>query len=367
VPEKLLRVVGFHFASLEDHLKGNKTWLSLLVLVLLYSPRGSAQAPAAQEIKNTALEYRLKTALAKTSGIWGVGVKHIERNEFTGINPDERFQMASVFKVPVLVELFHQVKEGKISLDERLEWHDAQLYFGSGILVTLDPGLRPTVRDLATLMIIVSDNAATDILCKRLGFDQINARMRALGLVKTSVDVGTRDLILQALGLPGEAYRNLTTEALEKLDRKKISAEVQHNQEEFLRKCPNCGTPREITSLMEKLVTGQLTDKEPTAQMLRMLSQQQFNERLPRWLSYDVRVDHKTGTLLAPVWVTNDAGIIYLPNRERLIICVFSRGTETGQSEAQIKAAISNAEGVIGEIGKIAFDYYTSMEASKHD
>src|SRR6266850_2472668 len=146
-----------------------------------------------------------------------------------------------------------------------------------------------------------------------------------------------------------------------------VSAEVQHNQEEFLRRCPNCGTPREITSLMEKLVTGQLTDKEPTAQMLRMLSRQQFNERLPRWLSYDVRVDHKTGTLLAPVWVANDAGIIYLPNRERLIICVFSRGTEAGLSEAQIKAAISNAEGVIGEIGKIAFDYYTTTEASKHD
>ena len=83
--------------------------------------------------------------------------------------------------------------------------------------------------------------------------------------------------------------------------------------------------------------------------------------------TYDVRVDHKTGTLLAPVWVTNDAGIIYLPNRERLIICVFSRGTETDLNEAQIKAAISNAEGVIGEIGKIAFDYYTTTEASKHD
>jgi len=101
--------------------------------------------------------------------------------------------------------------------------------------------------------------------------------------------------------------------------------------------------------------------------MLKILSHQQFNERLPRWLPYDACVDHKTGTLLAPVWVVNDAGIIYLPTGDHILICVFSRGTEMGQTEAQVKAAISNAESVIGQIGKIVFDYYTITTTAKHD
>jgi len=316
-------------------------------------------------VRNAVLEHKLKTALTKASGVWGVSVRHVERNEFAGINADQRFQMASVFKIPVLIELYRQVKEGKISLEERVEWRDAQSYFGSGILVTLDGGLRPTIRDLATLMVVVSDNAATDQLCKRLGFDQINARMLEFGLEHTRVDVGTRDLILQALGMPGEAYRNLTAEELDKLDRSKISAEVEQNQKKFLEQCPNCGTPREITLLLEKLLTGQVAGQTLTREMLKILSHQQFNERLPRWLPYDVRVDHKTGTLLAPVWVVNDAGIIYLPGGGHVIISVFSRGTEMGLSQADTKVSITSAEERIGELGKIAFNYYTTCITPK--
>ena len=119
--------------------------------------------------RNLELEKRLKAALAGSAGDWGVSVKHVERNEVAGINSDQEFQMASVFKIPVLVELFYQVSEGKISLDERVEWTNPERYFGSGVLVSLTPGLRPTIGDLATLMIIISDNAATDYLGARLG------------------------------------------------------------------------------------------------------------------------------------------------------------------------------------------------------
>lgn len=344
----------------------NKALARLPFVLLLHLSVAFAQTTTPQAssagVRNAVLEHKLKTALAKASGIWGVSVRHVERNEFAGINADQRFQMASVFKIPVLVELYRQVKEGKISLEDRVEWRDVQSYFGSGILVTLDVGLRPTIRDLATLMVIVSDNAATDQLCKRLGFDQINARMRELGLEHTRVDVCTRDLILQALGLLGEAYRNLTAEQLGKLDRSKISAEVEQNQRKFLEQCPNCGTPREITLLLEKLLTGQVANKESTREMLKILSHQQFNERLPRWLPYDVRVDHKTGTLLAPVWVVNDAGIIYLPSGQHVIISVFSRGPGMGLDDAETKVAISAAEERIAEIGMIVFDHYTVSE-----
>ncbi len=331
----------------------------LFLLVLAFASGARAQQPA-PAVRNADLEQRLKAVVAKSSGVWGVSVKHIERNEFAGINAGEKFQMASVFKVPVLVELFYQVKEGKLSLEERVEWKDAPLYFGSGILVNLDAGLKPTIRDLATLMITLSDNAATDMLCNRLGFANITTRLRALGLTKTSVDGGTRELILFALGLRGDAYRNLTRETLRTVEWEKNAEAIERNRKLFLEECPNCTTPAEMTLLFEKIVTGQAADKPATDQMLRILSQQQFNQRLPRWLPGNVRADHKTGTLNAPVWVVNDAGIIYLPGGQRVIVSVFSRGAEMSLGPAELKASVSNAEDRIGEIAKVVFDYYTA-------
>ncbi len=332
---------------------------ALTLLVFL----GVASLGWAEEAKrNAELEGRLKAALAKSSGVWGVSVKHVERNEVAGINTDQRFQMASVFKIPVLVELYQQARAGKISLDARVEWKEPEKYFGSGILVTLDKGLQPTVRDLATLMIIVSDNAATDMLCDRLGVANITARLRALGLQQTSVDGCTRTLILQALGLRGAAYENLTLEGLQKIAWDKIADEVRTNRKQFLEECPNCTTPAEMTLLIEKIVKGEAADADATKEMLLILSRQQFNQRLPRWLPYGVRSEHKTGTLTAPVWVVNDAGVINLPGGEHVIVSVFSRGTETDLGAAGNKVAIANAEDRIGEIGKLVFDYYTAKK-----
>ncbi|HLA11916.1 MAG TPA: serine hydrolase [Pyrinomonadaceae bacterium] len=311
--------------------------------------------------RNLELENRLKAALAGSAGNWGVSVKHVERNEVAGINSDQRFQMASVFKIPVLVELFYQVSEGRISLDERIEWATPERYFGSGVLVSLTPGLRPTVGDLATLMIILSDNAATDLLCQKLGVKNVTARLRSLGLSKSSVDMGTRDLILQVLGLRGEAYQDLTTKTLDKVDWKKIQDEVKKNEQRFLQDCPNCTTPWEMTLLLEKILMGVTVDKSASEKMLRILSLQQFNQRIPRLLPYDVRCAHKTGTLTGPVWMVNDAGIIFLPKQQgHLILSVFSRGSQTELTVPENTLAITSAEGRIAEIAKIAFDYYTA-------
>jgi beta-lactamase class A len=339
--------------------------VALIVGVLLQlstaPDRAFAQATPGRS-NAAALEGGIRAILAKSSGAWGVSVRHVEANQFAEINADQRFPLASVFKVPVLIELYHQVQQGKVSLDERVEWRDPSLYFGSGILVNLAPGLRPTIRDLATLMVIVSDNAATDQLCSRLGFDQINSRLHELGIEHTRVDVGTRDLILGALGLADEQYKTLTVDGLRKLDRDKLQPQIREKQKRFIDQCLNCGTPAEMTLLLEKLVSGKLADAAGTRDMLEILSNQQFNERLPRWLPYDVRVDHKTGTLLGPVWVVTDAGVIHLPGNKHIAISVFSHGTEMGLGSAETKAAISAAEERIAEIGKLVYDHYTSGE-----
>ncbi len=340
--------------------------VSLTILWLIIAIFAAAQQPpappasAAASLRNQELELRLKAALAKSSGVWGVSVKHLEKNEFAGIHETQKFQMASVFKIPVLVELFTQVKQGKIRLEDRVEWRDPQRYFGSGVLVTMQPGAQLTLRDLATLMIILSDNAATDMICERIGTPNITARMIALGVMNTSVEAGTRDLILRALGLRSADDQKLTTDSIRAVDWAGRAKEIEEARRKFLDECPNCTTPADMTLLLEKVARFEVTDHELTDQMLRILSLQQFNQRLPRLIPLGIRFDHKTGTLNAPVWVVNDAGILYFPNGHRAVVSVFSRGAEMNQSGAETKIAIANAEDRIAEIGKIVWDFYSA-------
>ena len=95
---------------------------------------------------NAELERRLKAAVAPSGGVYGISVRHVEKGEGASLNSNERFQMASVFKIPILIELFHQVAEGKVSLDERVEWKDRERYFGSGVLTALRAGLQPAIQ-----------------------------------------------------------------------------------------------------------------------------------------------------------------------------------------------------------------------------
>jgi len=295
--------------------------------------------------------------------VWGVSVRHVERRESAGVRENDRFLMASVFKVPILVELFHQVSQGKIALEERVEWKDPGRYFGSGVLQAMRPGLNPTIHDLATLMIIVSDNAATDQLLARVGKANVNARLRALGLTKTSVDAGTREHTLEAFGLRDPKYKDFTPADVAKFDFQAHEAEIVRNQKLALRNCQNCSTPSEMSQLFEKIVSGQAGDAAATNEMLGILSKQQFNQRLPRLLPLGVRVAHKTGTVTNPVWVVNDAGVIYLPNGEHVIVTAFSHGTDMNQDEMQLKAALNDAEDTIAEIGKAVFEYYGARPA----
>src|SRR5436190_1953840 len=85
----------------------------------------------------------------------GVAIKHLESGEETYLNADQPVPLCSVFKIPVLTEAFHQIDAGRFTLDDRWELTLAEKNLPSGILVFLQDGLMPTVRDLLTLMIII--------------------------------------------------------------------------------------------------------------------------------------------------------------------------------------------------------------------
>ena len=94
----------------------------------------------------------------------------------------------------MLVEAFFQIQAGRLALDERLPLRTADKNLPSGVLTFFEDGLTPTVRDLLTLMIIISDNTATDMMMKRLGVETITARMQALGLAHIHVPLTVRGI-----------------------------------------------------------------------------------------------------------------------------------------------------------------------------
>ena len=214
-----------------------------LIVCALVAAAAAPARPAPAPTRPATLEEGIRAVVAKSHGVWGVSVRHVERHESAGVRENDRFLMASVFKVPILVELFHQVSQGKIALEERVEWKDPGRYFGSAVLQAMRPGLNPTIHDLATLMIIVSDNAATDQLLTRVGKANVNARLRALGLTRTSVDAGTREHTLEAFGLRGPKYKDFTPADVAKFDFQAHEAEIERNQRQALRDCHNCSTP----------------------------------------------------------------------------------------------------------------------------
>ncbi|HEX9245628.1 MAG TPA: serine hydrolase [bacterium] len=112
----------------------------------------------------------------------GVYVRAATTGEETALNADRPFQMASVFKIPILAELLSQAHAGRRSLDDRVILTNEMKAPGSGVLKELSAGTPLTVRDLATLMIIVSDNTATDILLGLVTKEAVNARLSVCGL-----------------------------------------------------------------------------------------------------------------------------------------------------------------------------------------
>ena len=140
------------------------------------------------------LQEQIEEAIAAADAHMGVAMRHLVRGEELMIDADDTFALASVLKIPVLVEAFRQLDAGRFTLDDRWELTVAEKNLGSGVLTHFDDGLTPTVRDLLTLMIIISDNTATDMVIHRLGLDAINATLRELGLHHTFVPLTIREI-----------------------------------------------------------------------------------------------------------------------------------------------------------------------------
>jgi len=217
-------------------------------------------------------------------GVMGLAIKDLTSGETLFIHGDEIMPQASSIKIAVLGNLYLQAQQGKLKLTEEYVVRQEDLVSGSDILLGLTPGVtRLTLRDLATMMIAVSDNSATNVLIRRVGMENVNAMLDNLGLHATRLRRQMMDL-----KAAGEGRENVST-------------------------------PREMMTLLETLYRGKLLNKEMTADFIKMLSTHKESSLL-QGLPDDVAAASKPGELEA---VRNDSGIVLLKGRP-YILCVMT-------------------------------------------
>ncbi|MGH9673660.1 MAG: serine hydrolase [Bryobacteraceae bacterium] len=245
------------------------------------------------------LRQAIERTTASVNAAWGIYVKSVDTGEEIAINADVQMDTMSVIKIPLMTEVFAQAAEGKLKLDGEYKVTKEDHLPGTGVLRSLDPGAVVTLRDLVTLMIIVSDNTATDILYRLTGGPEaINRRMDSLGLKLTRAPA------------PSRAWFAALRAAQ--------SAEAFHRAG---RTPYGLSTPREIGRLLESMERGTLVDKSSSDAMLQILRGQIYRTRIPRYLT-GFAMPHKTGDFLP--YIANDTGVLELGPKNRVVISIFT-------------------------------------------
>ena len=249
------------------------------------------------------LETRISHIADELDGTMGVYVRALKTGDTVAVNADDPYQMASVFKIPILAELLCQVEAKQRSLDDRVVLTDEMKSPGSGVLKELSAGTSLTLKDFATLMIIVSDNTATDMLLGLVTKDAVNARLRQCGLTRTTVSMSCRELLYDLVGLSGAPDTPETRQtALGRLRRR----EIDLNARVYRDPAANMTTPREMGTLLEAIVRptldGGAAEAGPLSTtvcrgMLDIMRRQQVRNRLPLLLPPAVEIAHKTGSV----------------------------------------------------------------------
>jgi beta-lactamase class A len=298
--------------------------ITLLSLVLLGQPLAAAEPDA--------VTTRIHARLASFKGVMGVAAKELSTGEEVMIDADTHFPTASVIKVAVMLEVFHQIAEGKLSRDREVALPEAAKVGGSGVLQRLHPGLRPTVMDLVELMITLSDNTATNLLVELVGTQRVDDCLAAYGLKDT--------LLFRPTFRDGHAD---------------VRPELE---KEF---GLGMSTPRDMVRLMEKIARGEAVSPEASAEMAKILGAQLYEEMIPRNLPAGVSVSHKTGMdeeksagrdgVLRQVRA--DVGIVEGP-RTRFAIAIFARQIEDQRWSVDNAAYVSG-----GEIARLLYDHFS--------
>jgi beta-lactamase class A len=293
----------------------NQSRLFLLLTLLL-----GLAAPAARGQESLQLAYhadlqnQLEAVAGGLHGVMGFAIKDLTTGESFYLRPDTVFPQASSIKLTILLEVLRLDQEGKLSLDEKHTIRHSETVAGDPILYMLGDGTATmSLRDIATFMVVLSDNSATNILIDKAGMANVNAGIARLGLKET------------------------------KLRRHMMDLDAAKQGDE------NVSTPREMMTLLEKIHAGQALEAASTKEYFRLLELPKSSE-FNTALAGRVKIADKPGALEA---VRCDTGIIEVPGHP----FVMSVMTTYLSNEVEGESAIEN-------VARLAYAYFDRLARS---
>jgi beta-lactamase class A len=270
--------------------------------------------PSPTEILRERFEKEVREIASRVDGVLGVTILDPATGDRLSVHGDSVFAQASAIKLPILVELMRQVDAGEQNLDEGVTLAASDIVPGSGVLQQLTPGkVSLSLRDVATLMVTVSDNTATNMVIDRVGMAKVNAEMVRLGIPST------------------------------KLQRKMQDRTAWEENRE------NLSTPDDQARLLELLYKGEILSSKSREEIDRILTLPKPGH-IRTLLPEETKIAHKTGTLSG---VVVDVGIVYLADRP-FIVSAMGNWLDDARE----------AEQAIAEIALVAYRYFDRIAHS---
>lgn len=246
------------------------------------------------------LLQKLTAEISSFQGTVSLYAKNLDTGESIGIRENEPVRTASTIKLPIMVAAFRAVQDGKARWSDKLVITPASKVSGSGVIREFEDGTRLTLRDLMHVMIVVSDNTATNLVLDRVSSDYVNDTMAGLGYTQT------------------RSMRKIRGDGTNLKAPSGWSAEGQ--KEENKRWGIGRSTPREMVDLLARIANGAIVSSDASKEMVAILERQQFKDGIGRSFldTPGIRVASKSGALDA---LRSDVGLLYHP-KGRLAIAI---------------------------------------------
>jgi len=275
-------------------------------------------------VNTTSVTAEIQRLAEGFSGVLGVWSHSFTSGETLEWNAGEAFPAASAIKLPILYEVYRQAGEGRFRLADTRSVQAADVVPGSGILKDLTPGVALSIRDLATLMIVVSDNTAANLLIDLVGIDAVNRSMRALGLGASALE---HKFFRAPPGAP-----------------------------------PSRSTPADLGSLMMQIAGHALLTRAACEEMLGILRRQHYSDQITRRIAeYDgyleagvepvVTVASKSGSIRG---TRNDVALVESP-KCRYVIAMMSRDCTDRRFYVDNEAAV-----LLADVSALVYEHFST-------
>jgi beta-lactamase class A len=235
------------------------------------------------------VDRQVRAAIAGFEGKVFLYAKNLDTGAVYEMNGDQRVRTASTIKLPIMAAVFQAVADGQAKWNEELTLREADKVSGSGVLTEFSDGVKLPIRDVMHLMIVLSDNTATNLIIDRFTADRVNAEMDKLGLKQTRSNRKVRGDGNQLKAPSGWS----------------AAGRLPENQRFGL----GVSTPHEMAGLLEKIERGEVVSPEASKEMIAVLKRNQDQDCIRRGFG-DTPVANKTGALDA---LRSDVGIVYSP------------------------------------------------------